>query len=45
MFQINLQMHVEVEFTAMMKHDARNTYGEMGRTCPAFSLSEMEGSH
>jgi len=31
------------KFTEMLKHDARNTYGEMGQKFPAFLSSEIEG--
>jgi len=33
-----------VKFTAILKHEDANTYGEMGRTFPAFSFPEIEGS-
>ena len=44
MFQTNLLMHVVLKFTAMLKQDDANTYGETGRTFSAFSFSEIEGS-
>jgi hypothetical protein len=30
------------KFTVLLKHDAMNTYGEMGQKFPAFLSSEIE---
>jgi len=44
MFQVNLLVHVNFKFTAMLKRDAINMYGEMGQKLPAFLSSEIEDS-